>query len=67
MSRALGGIPGVGRVIWSRAFGEDAATDRVFMDASVQKTFTATAVLQEALVTDAPRKKDGAGRTGAAR
>jgi CubicO group peptidase (beta-lactamase class C family) len=35
-----------GRVIWSRAFGENAGVDRVYMNASVQKTFTATAVLQ---------------------
>ncbi len=34
------------RVIWSRAFGENAGVDRVYMNASVQKVFTATAVLQ---------------------
>jgi len=34
------------RVIWSRAFGEDAGVDRVYMNASVQKTYTATAVLR---------------------
>jgi CubicO group peptidase (beta-lactamase class C family) len=34
------------RVIWSRAFGEDASVDTVYMNASVQKSFTAAAVLQ---------------------
>jgi CubicO group peptidase (beta-lactamase class C family) len=34
------------RVIWSRAFGENASVDRVYMNASVQKVFTATAVLR---------------------
>ncbi len=34
------------RVVWSGAFGENAGADRVYMNASVQKTFTATAVLQ---------------------
>lgn len=34
------------QVIWSRAFGENAGVDRIYMNASVQKTFTATAVLQ---------------------
>jgi CubicO group peptidase (beta-lactamase class C family) len=34
------------RIVWSRAFGENAGVDRVYMNASVQKTFTAVAVLQ---------------------
>ncbi len=35
-----------GQDIWSRAFGEDTGIDFVYMNASVQKVFTATAVLQ---------------------
>jgi CubicO group peptidase (beta-lactamase class C family) len=34
------------RVVWSRAFGENTGVDHVYMNASVQKTFTAAAVLQ---------------------
>jgi len=34
------------RIIWSRAFGENVSVDHVYMNASVQKMFTATAVLQ---------------------
>jgi CubicO group peptidase (beta-lactamase class C family) len=34
------------RIVWSRAFGENAGVDQVYMNASVQKTFTAAAVLQ---------------------
>ncbi len=34
------------RIIWSKAFGENTGVDRVYMNASVQKTFTAAAVLQ---------------------
>lgn len=34
------------RVAWSRAFGENTSTDHVYMNASVQKVFTAVAVLQ---------------------
>jgi CubicO group peptidase (beta-lactamase class C family) len=34
------------QVVWSRAFGEDSSVDQVYMNASVQKLFTATAVLQ---------------------
>jgi CubicO group peptidase (beta-lactamase class C family) len=35
-----------GRIVWSRAFGENTSVDHVYMNASVQKTFTAAAVLQ---------------------
>jgi len=34
------------RIVWSRAFGERTSVDHVYMNASVQKTFTAAAVLQ---------------------
>jgi CubicO group peptidase (beta-lactamase class C family) len=34
------------QVAWSRAFGEDTSVDHVYMNASVQKVFTAVAVLQ---------------------
>ena len=34
------------QVVWSEAFGENASVDHVYMNASVQKMFTATAVLQ---------------------
>jgi CubicO group peptidase (beta-lactamase class C family) len=34
------------RIIWSRAFGENTSVDHVYMNASVQKLFTATAILQ---------------------
>jgi CubicO group peptidase (beta-lactamase class C family) len=34
------------RIVWSRAFGENTSVDHVYMNASVQKTFTAVAVLQ---------------------
>ncbi|HEY70202.1 MAG TPA: beta-lactamase family protein [Anaerolineae bacterium] len=35
-----------GRIAWSEAFGEDSSVDHVYMNASVQKTFTAVAILQ---------------------
>jgi CubicO group peptidase (beta-lactamase class C family) len=35
-----------GQDVWSQAFGENTSTDHVYMNASVQKMFTATAVLQ---------------------
>lgn len=35
-----------GQVIWSRAYGADTGVDHVYMNASVQKMFTATAVLR---------------------
>ena len=34
------------RIVWSRAFGENTGVDHVYMNASVQKMFTAAAVLQ---------------------
>ena len=34
------------QVVWSQAFGEDSSVDHVYMNASVQKVFTAVAVLQ---------------------
>jgi CubicO group peptidase (beta-lactamase class C family) len=34
------------RIVWFRAFGENTSVDHVYMNASVQKTFTAAAVLQ---------------------
>lgn len=34
------------RLIWSRAFGENAGVDRIYMNGSVQKVFDAAAVLQ---------------------
>jgi len=34
------------RIVWSGAFGENTSVDRVYMNASVQKMFTAAAVLQ---------------------
>jgi CubicO group peptidase (beta-lactamase class C family) len=34
------------RIIWSEAFGENAGTDRVYMNASVQKVFDTIAVMQ---------------------
>ncbi len=34
------------RIVWSRAFGENTSVDHVYMNASVQKMFTAAAVLQ---------------------
>jgi len=34
------------QVVWSQAFGENTSVDHVYMNASVQKMFTATAVLQ---------------------
>ena len=34
------------QIVWSRAFGENTSVDHVYMNASVQKTFTAIAVLQ---------------------
>jgi CubicO group peptidase (beta-lactamase class C family) len=34
------------QVVWSQAFGENSSVDHVYMNASVQKLFTATAVLQ---------------------
>jgi CubicO group peptidase (beta-lactamase class C family) len=34
------------QIAWSRAFGEDTSVDHVYMNASVQKVFTAVAVLQ---------------------
>jgi CubicO group peptidase (beta-lactamase class C family) len=33
-------------IIWSWAFGEDTSTEHIYMNASVQKVFTAVAVLQ---------------------
>jgi CubicO group peptidase (beta-lactamase class C family) len=35
-----------GRIIWSRAYGENTGVDHVYMNASVQKMFTAAAVLR---------------------
>lgn len=35
-----------GQIAWSKAFGDDSSVDQVYMNASVQKLFTATAVLQ---------------------
>ena len=35
-----------GQVVWSQAFGENSSVEHVYMNASVQKAFTATAVLQ---------------------
>ena len=35
-----------GRIVWSRAFGEHTSPNHVYMNASVQKMFTAAAVLQ---------------------
>jgi CubicO group peptidase (beta-lactamase class C family) len=35
-----------GQVIWSQAFGENSSVEHVYMNASVQKVFTAIAVLQ---------------------
>ncbi len=34
------------QIAWSRAFGKDTSVDHVYMNASVQKVFTAVAVLQ---------------------
>jgi len=34
------------QVVWSQAFGENTSVDHVYMNASVQKVFTAAAVLQ---------------------
>jgi len=34
------------QVVWSQAFGENTSVDHVYMNASVQKAFTAAAVLQ---------------------
>ena len=34
------------QVVWSRAFGENTSVDHLYMNASVQKMYTATAVLQ---------------------
>lgn len=35
-----------GQIIWSEAFGQETSVDHVYMNASVQKVFTAVAVLQ---------------------
>jgi len=35
-----------GQIVWSQAFGENSSTDYVYMNASVQKSFTAAAILQ---------------------
>lgn len=35
-----------GQIVLSRAYGESSSVDHVYMNASVQKSFTATAVLQ---------------------
>jgi CubicO group peptidase (beta-lactamase class C family) len=50
---ASGGSPSIqvavvhqDEVVWSQAFGENSSVDHVYMNASVQKLFTATAVLQ---------------------
>ena len=34
------------QIVWSRAFGENSSIEHVHMNASVQKTFAATAILQ---------------------
>jgi CubicO group peptidase (beta-lactamase class C family) len=34
------------RIVWSKAFGQNSSVDHVYMNASVQKSFTAAAVLQ---------------------
>ena len=34
------------KVVWSRAFGDDTSVEHIYMNASVQKAFTAPAVLQ---------------------
>lgn len=35
-----------GRIVWSKAFGEDTSVSTVYMNGSIQKVFDATAILQ---------------------